>query len=144
MAAAVDVLVVDEAGQISLANVLAASGAAESVVLLGDPRQLEQPQKGVHPPGTDVAALQHLVGIYTLGRDRGLFLEETWRLHPDLKPIRPQDILVLAPYHAQVTALRAACPRACPSARWTSSRVRRPRSSSTPPRHRPPRTRPEG
>ena len=84
MAESVDVLFVDEAGQISLANVLAASQAAESVVLLGDPQQLEQPQQGVHPPGADVAALEHLVGGSTLAADRGLFLEETWRLHPDV------------------------------------------------------------
>ncbi|MHB1191943.1 MAG: DEAD/DEAH box helicase [Longimicrobiales bacterium] len=84
MAGSVDVLFVDEAGQISLANVLAASRAADSIVLLGDPQQLEQPQKGVHPPGTDAAALEHLVGGATLSADRGLFLEETWRLHPDV------------------------------------------------------------
>ena len=80
----VDVLVVDEAGQMCLANVLAASHAARSLVLLGDPQQLEQPQKGVHPPGTDIAALEHLVGGPTLSAERGLFLEETWRLHPAL------------------------------------------------------------
>lgn len=80
----VDVLVVDEAGQLSLANALAASGAAESVILLGDPRQLDQPTKGAHPPGTGIAALEHLVGGDTLHEDRGLFLAETWRLHPDL------------------------------------------------------------
>ncbi len=45
---------------------------------------MEQPQKGVHPPGTDAAALEHLVGSATLSADRGLFLEETWRLHPDV------------------------------------------------------------
>ena len=84
MAESVDVLFVDEAGQMSLANVLAGAQAADSIVLLGDPQQLEQPQQGVHPPGTDVAALEHLVGESTLSGDRGLFLEETWRLHPDV------------------------------------------------------------
>ena len=79
-----DVLFVDEAGQMSLANVLAASGAADSIVLLGDPKQLEQPTQGAHPPATGVAALEHLVGAHTLDPDRGLFLEETWRLHPDV------------------------------------------------------------
>ena len=187
MAGKVDVLFVDEAGQMSLANVLAASRAAASLVLLGDPRQLEQPQKGVHPPGTGASALEHLVGSDTLAPERGLFLEETWRLHPDVcaftselyyqgrlrsrdelerqvvegpdpfrgtglrfmpvehegntseseeevrvvaelvdqllrgesswtdahglrKPIRPQDVLVVAPYNAHVNALRAALP----------------------------------
>jgi len=84
MADKVDVLFVDEAGQMSLANVLAASASAGSVVLLGDPQQLDQPQKGTHPPGTGASALEHLVGGATLSADRGLFLEETWRLHPDI------------------------------------------------------------
>jgi superfamily I DNA and/or RNA helicase len=54
-------------------------------VLLGDPRQLEQPMQGSHPEGTDVSALDHiLAGQATIPADRGLFLEETWRLHPDI------------------------------------------------------------
>ena len=43
MADSIDVLFVDEAGQMSLANVLAISPAATSIVLLGDPQQLDQP-----------------------------------------------------------------------------------------------------
>ena len=46
----------------SLANTLAVCHAAGSLVLLGDPRQLDQPIQGVHPPGTDVSALGHLLG----------------------------------------------------------------------------------
>jgi uncharacterized protein len=81
----VDVLFVDEAGQMSLANVLAASPAAKSIVLLGDPQQLDQPQRGVHPPGADASALSHLLnGRSTIGEDQGLFLSESWRLHPDV------------------------------------------------------------
>jgi uncharacterized protein len=79
----VDVLFVDEAGQMSLANVLAIAQAGGAVVLLGDPRQLDQPLQGTHPEGTDVSALEHLLqGDKTIADDRGLFLEETWRLHP--------------------------------------------------------------
>ena len=85
MAGSVDVLFVDEAGQMSLANVLAVSQAARSIVLLGDPQQLDQPQRGVHPPGADVSALAHLLGEHaTIAQDQGLFLAETWRLHPDV------------------------------------------------------------
>jgi uncharacterized protein len=85
MADSVDVLFVDEAGQMSLANVLAISPAATSIVLLGDPQQLDQPQKGVHPPGADVSALGHLLnGRATISPDQGLFLTETRRLHPDI------------------------------------------------------------
>ena len=84
-AAAVDVLFVDEAAQMALANVLAVSQAAASVVLLGDPQQLDQPMQGSHPEGTDVSALQHLLGGgKTIAAERGLFLAETWRLHPEI------------------------------------------------------------
>ncbi|TGQ72966.1 MULTISPECIES: TM0106 family RecB-like putative nuclease [unclassified Mesorhizobium] len=81
----IDVLVVDEAAQMSLANVLAVSQAAHTVVLLGDPQQLDQPMQGSHPDGTDVSALDHiLAGGKTIAAGQGLFLEETWRLHPDI------------------------------------------------------------
>ena len=82
---AVDVLFVDEAAQMSLANVLAVSQAAKTVVLIGDPQQLEQPTQGSHPEGTDVSALDHILGGQrTISPDKGLFLDQTWRLHPDI------------------------------------------------------------
>lgn len=85
MANSVDVLFVDEAGQMSLANVLAVSQAATSIVLLGDPQQLDQPQKGVHPPGAEVSALGHLLnGRATITAEQGVFLTETRRLHPGI------------------------------------------------------------
>jgi len=82
---AVDVLFVDEAGQMSLANVLAVSQAAKSIVLLGDPQQLEQPLRGNHPAGADASALEHLLaGAKTMPPGMGIFLEKTWRMHPKL------------------------------------------------------------
>jgi uncharacterized protein len=85
MANSVDVLFVDEAGQVSLAYALAASQGAGSLALLGDPQQLDQPVKGVHPLGTDISALAHLLnGQTTIGNEQGLFLDETWRLHRDV------------------------------------------------------------
>ena len=80
----VDVLVVDEAGQMALSNVLAAApAAARGLVLLGDPQQLEQPLQSAHPEGSDVSALAHLLaGRETMPAERGLFLAETHRLHP--------------------------------------------------------------
>ncbi len=79
----VHILFVDEAGQMSLANVLACAPAGRSLVLLGDPQQLEQPQKGSHPEGSDVSALAHLLGgRKTISEEQGLFLGKTWRLHP--------------------------------------------------------------
>ena len=83
MLAALDVLVIDEAGQVSLANALAMSGCADSLVLLGDPNQLPQVSQGVHPEGAGASALEHLLGAATTVDDRlGLFLETTWRMHP--------------------------------------------------------------
>ena len=80
-----DVLFVDEAAQMSLANVLAVSQAAKAVVLIGDPQQLDQPMQGSHPDGTDVSAFDHiLTGEQTISPDKGLLLKETWRLHPDI------------------------------------------------------------
>ncbi|MGH9465117.1 MAG: DEAD/DEAH box helicase, partial [Thermoanaerobaculia bacterium] len=84
----VDVLIVDEAGQMSLALALAASQGGRRLVLVGDPQQLEQPLQGSHPEGTAVSALEHLLGERgrdgrgTLAPHQGLFLEETRRLHP--------------------------------------------------------------
>ena len=83
MCESIDVLFVDEAGQMSLANVLAVAQAARNVVLLGDPQQLEQPLRASHPDGTEVSALHHLLeGKQTIPAKRGLFLDETWRMHP--------------------------------------------------------------
>jgi predicted RecB family nuclease len=85
MVDAIDVLFVDEAGQISLANVIAVARATDSLVLLGDPQQLNQPLNGSHPEGADRSALAHVLGRdATMPPTRGLFLEKTWRLHPDL------------------------------------------------------------
>ena len=81
----VDVLFVDEAGQMALANVLASAQAANGMVLLGDPQQLDQPLKGVHPPGAEASALGHVLqDSSTLSDVRGIFLAETWRMHPDV------------------------------------------------------------
>jgi predicted RecB family nuclease len=81
----IDVLFIDEAAQMSLANALAASHAATRVVLLGDPQQLEQPKKGSHPEGVDASALGHMLGDHpTIPKERGIFLPVTWRLAPSV------------------------------------------------------------
>jgi uncharacterized protein len=83
MRKSVDVLFVDEASQKSLADVVAVSGAATSIVLLGDPQQLAQPSKGSHPEGVAVSALEYLLdGAETMPADLGLFLDTTHRMHP--------------------------------------------------------------
>lgn len=80
-AESVDVLFIDEAGQMSLANALAVTQAAHGLVLLGDPQQLDQPRKGVHPEGIAVSALEHILGpnVKTMPPERGIFLPETRR-----------------------------------------------------------------
>ena len=83
MIGSVDVLFIDEAGQMSLADALAASLAARSVVLLGDPQQLDQPLQGVHPPGAGGSVLAHVLGGEpVMPPHLGLFLDGSWRLHP--------------------------------------------------------------
>ena len=85
LAASVDTLFVDEAGQLSLANVLAVAGAARNLVLLGDPQQLAQPSHATHPPGAGASALEHILGDRaTMPAAAGLLLDRTWRMHPDL------------------------------------------------------------
>jgi len=81
----VDVLFIDEAGQMALADVLAVSQAATRLVLLGDPQQLERPLKGSHPDGAEKSALEYLLsGRKTIPADMGFLLPESWRLHPEI------------------------------------------------------------
>ncbi len=82
----VGTLVVDEAGQLSLADVLSVAPAASgNLILVGDPRQLAQPSKGHHPEGAAVSALEHVLGRRATVPDHlGLFLDHTWRLHPSI------------------------------------------------------------
>ena len=83
--APVDVLIVDEAGQLSLADALAASTSARNVVLLGDPLQLSQVSQALHPGGAGQSILEHILGDDdTMPADRGVFLTEARRMHPDV------------------------------------------------------------
>lgn len=80
-AGSLDVLVVDEAGQFSLTNTVAAARAARSLLLLGDPQQLPQVSTGVHPYPVDVSALGWLSdGAAALDPRFGYFLGESWRM----------------------------------------------------------------
>jgi predicted RecB family nuclease len=80
-----DYLFIDEAGQVSLADACAMATCARNVVLVGDPQQLGQVLQGSHPDGTEASVLEHLLGgDATIPPDRGLFLERTFRLHPDI------------------------------------------------------------
>jgi uncharacterized protein len=80
-----DYLFIDEAGQVALADALALATAARNVVLLGDPQQLPQVSQAVHPDGSAVSVLEHLLGeAQTVDPTHGLFLAKTWRMHPDV------------------------------------------------------------
>ena len=80
-----DYLFIDEAGQFALIDTLVVSHASKNIILLGDHQQLKQPIKGVHPEGTEVSALEHLLeGKKTIPVDKGIFLSSTWRMHPDI------------------------------------------------------------
>jgi uncharacterized protein len=165
-----DYLFIDEAGQVSLADAFAMATCARNVILVGDPQQLAQVIQGSHPPGSAASVLTHLLGdADTIPPDRGVFLERTFRLHPDIcgyiseefyeGRLRPdpvtetrttpfgtglryievehegnrqdsreevdavraevkrllaagvRDVMVVAPYNAQVNALRGALPK---------------------------------
>lgn len=83
-----DLLVVDEAGQFSLAPTIAASVAAERLLLLGDPQQLPQVSQGSHPEPVDTSALGWLLGEHeTIPEDAGYFLAETRRMRPELAEV---------------------------------------------------------
>ncbi|QYG95217.1 TM0106 family RecB-like putative nuclease [Iamia sp. SCSIO 61187] len=83
--APVDVLIVDEAGQLALADALAAGRAARNIVLLGDPAQLPQVAQASHPGVGGHSALGHVLGDDpTMPSDRGVFISETRRMHPDV------------------------------------------------------------
>jgi predicted RecB family nuclease len=85
MRGSVDVLFVDEAGQVALADALAVAGAARGVVLLGDPQQLAHVSQGTHPRGSGASVLEHLLGDReTVAPGEGVFLERTYRMHPDV------------------------------------------------------------
>lgn len=80
-----DYLFADEAGQVSLANLLAMSTCARNIVLLGDQMQLGQPIQGVHPVESGQSTLEYLLqGEATIAPESGVFLNDTWRMHPDV------------------------------------------------------------
>lgn len=80
-----DYLFVDEAGQVSLANLVAIGLSAKRIILLGDQMQLGQPIQGEHPRESGLSVLDYfLEGKATVPPERGFFLGETWRMHPEI------------------------------------------------------------
>jgi uncharacterized protein len=87
--APLDYLFVDEASQVALANLIAVSGAAKNIILMGDQMQLEQPIQGSHPGDSGSSALEFMLkGHAVIPEEKGIFLERTYRMHPDVcKPL---------------------------------------------------------
>jgi uncharacterized protein len=80
-----DYLFVDEAGQVSVANLLGMAPSARNIILVGDQMQLSQPIKGSHPGESGTSTLEYLLqGHATIPDDLGIFLGETWRMHPEV------------------------------------------------------------
>ncbi len=80
-----DLLVVEEAGQYSLANTIAVAPSARNLMLLGDPQQLPQVSQGTHPEPVDTSALGWLIdGRHTLPAELGYFLDRSYRMHPSV------------------------------------------------------------
>ncbi|TIW20663.1 MAG: hypothetical protein E5V63_31065, partial [Mesorhizobium sp.] len=80
-----DYLFVDEAGQVSVANIVAMGTCAKNIVLIGDPMQLPQPIQGAHPGESGLSSLEYLLaGHNTVPADMGIFLPISRRMHPDV------------------------------------------------------------
>lgn len=78
-----DLLVIDEAGQFSLASTVAVSLASPRLLLLGDPQQLPQVSQGTHPEPVDTSALGWVIdGAEVVPAELGYFLARTRRMHP--------------------------------------------------------------
>ena len=87
-----DLLVIDEAGQFSLANTIGVAASAKRILLLGDPQQLPQVSQGIHPAPVDGSALGHVIGeLAVLPDDFGYFLKESRRM--DEAVTRPVSLL---------------------------------------------------
>lgn len=81
--AAYDYLIIDEAGQVSIANILAMARCSPNIVLVGDPMQLPQPLQGSHPGESGRSCLEYLIdGHRVVPSDRGVFIPTSRRMHP--------------------------------------------------------------
>lgn len=97
--AAFDYLFVDEAGQVSLANIVAMSRSARNIVLVGDPMQLPQPIQADHPGMSGQSALEYVVGDqHVIPANRGIFMPVSRRMHPGIC-----DFISAAVYEGQLT-----------------------------------------
>jgi predicted RecB family nuclease len=83
-----DYLFIDEAGQVSLANLMAMSSSCKNLVLIGDQMQLEQPIQAIHPGESGKSALEYYLKNHkTIPENYGFFLPETRRMNNELTQI---------------------------------------------------------
>ena len=80
-----DLLVIDEAGQVSLSNLLYMSRVARNILLVGDQQQLSQPNRAKHPGESGMSCLDYVMEEHAVvPADRGVFLATSWRMPPAL------------------------------------------------------------
>ena len=99
-----DYLFIDEAGQLSLANLVAIARCAQNLVLMGDQMQLEQPIQGTHPGESGQSALGYLLdGKATVPPELGIFLDTSYRMHPAICRFISQSVYEGRLHHASGT-----------------------------------------
>ncbi len=80
-----DYLFIDEAGQVPVANLVGMSRSAKNLILMGDQMQLGQPSQGSHPDESGQSTLEYLLQENsTIPAHMGIFLPQTYRMHPDV------------------------------------------------------------
>ena len=90
----IDYLFVDEAGQISIADLIALGGVAKNIILVGDQLQLGQPTQGSHPGLSNNSVLDYLLqGKDTVEDNRGIFLSRTYRMHPNINSFISENFM---------------------------------------------------
>lgn len=93
MADQLDYLFIDEAGQVAVANLVGMSRSAKNLILMGDQMQLGQPTQGTHPAESGLSILDYLLfDSPTISEEMGVFLDTTYRMHPEINEFISQNI----------------------------------------------------
>lgn len=83
-----DLLVIDEAGQVSLANLLVMAHCSRNILVVGDQQQLSQPTRADHPGDSGLSCLDYVMEQQpVVPQDRGVFLATSWRMAPPLAKV---------------------------------------------------------
>jgi predicted RecB family nuclease len=81
----VDYLFIDEAGQVSLANLFIMSLIAKNIIIIGDQQQLEQPIQAEHAGDSGKSILEYCLDHTPIvPKDKGFFLPISRRMRKDL------------------------------------------------------------